>query len=98
MNGTRPSALPTSAQIAAANERAILAALDVTLELAIRTMVAEQPLLEEESYSRHPEPPPPHHALGATMLILASSLREVMAGYCALLDHTYGDGEPEQDD
>jgi hypothetical protein len=98
MNGTKRGGLPTSAQIVTASERAILAALDTTLELTMRAMVAEQPLLEQEAYHLHPEPPPPHHALGATMLILASSLREVIAGYCALLDHTYGDGEPEQED
>jgi hypothetical protein len=81
--------LPTTNQIVMASERAILAALDAALLLAARTLEAEHATLGEES---HEEPPPPHLALAESIVILAASLRELIAGYRAATDHILGDG------
>ncbi len=81
--------LPTTEQIVMASERAILAALDTALLLAARTLEAEHAGLGE----RLPEEPsPPHLALAESILILATTLRELIAGYRAATDHILGDG------
>lgn len=80
MNQTEPEEawLPTTEQILMASERAILAALDTNLLLAARTLRAEHaPALGE----RDDEPSPPQLALAESILILAASLRELIARY-----------------
>jgi hypothetical protein len=81
--------LPTTDQIVMASERAILAALDAALLLAARTLEAEHAGLGEKL---HEEPSPPHLALAESILILAATLRELIAGYRAATDHVLGDG------
>ncbi len=81
MSHTEPDEawLPTTEQILMASERAILAALDTNLLLAARTLRAEHAAALEEA--RSDEPSPPHLALAESMLILAASLRELIASY-----------------
>ncbi len=80
--------LPTAEQIVMTSERAILATLDTTLLLAARTLEAGVLGLGEQ----HEEPSPPHLALAESILILAASLRELIASYRAATDHLLGDG------
>jgi hypothetical protein len=80
--------LPTTEQIVMASERAILATLDTTLLLAARTIEAEHAGLGEH---QHEEPSPPHLALAESILIIAASLRELIASYRAATDHLLGD-------
>ena len=70
--------LPTTEQILMASERAILAALDINLLLAARTLQAEHAAALGET--RSDEPSPPHLAI-ESILILAASLRELIARY-----------------
>ena len=81
--------LPTSPQILMASERAILATLDLTLLLAARTLEAEHADLGERP---HEAPSPPHLALAESILIIAASLRELIASYRAVTDHLLRDG------
>lgn len=84
MNHTEPEEawLPTTEQILMAPERAILAALDTNLLLAARILRAEHtPALGE---TRSDEPSPPQLALAESILILAASLRELIASYRAV--------------
>ena len=81
--------LPTAEQIVMASERAILAMLDTTLLIAARTLEAEHAGLGDQP---HEEPSPPHLALAESILILAASLRELIASYRAATDHLLGDG------
>ena len=73
-----------------ASERAVLAALDTTLLLAARSLRAEHAaaLADDETN----EPAPPHLALAGSILILADSLRELIASYRAVTDRMLGDG------
>lgn len=82
--------LPTTEQIAMAGERAILAALDTNLLLAARTLRAEHAatLSDDEA----DEPNPPHLALAESILVLAATLRELIASYRAVTDRMLGDG------
>ena len=78
---TEEAWLPTTEQILMASERAILAALDTNLLLATRTLRAEHPQgLWEEGRD---QPSPPHLALAESILILAASLRQLIASYRA---------------
>jgi len=81
--------LATAEQIVLSSERAILVTLDTTLLLAARTLEAEHAALGEQP---HEEPSPPHLALAEPILILAASLRELIASYRAATDHLLGDG------
>ena len=81
--------VPTSPQILMASERAILATLDLTLLLAARTLEAEHADLGERP---HEAPSPPHLALAESILIIAASLRELIASYRAATDHLLRDG------
>ena len=81
--------VPTSPQILMASERAILATLDLTLLLAARTLEAEHADLGERP---HEAPSPPHLALAESILIIAASLRELIASYRAVTDHLLRDG------
>ena len=81
--------LPTSPQILMASERAILATLDLTLLLAARTLEAEHADLGERPQEA---PSPPHLALAESILIIAASLRELIASYRAVTDHLLRDG------
>ena len=75
----REAWLPTTEQILMAPERALLAALDTNLLLAARTLRAEHaPALEE---AQSDEPSPPQLALAESILILAATLRELIASY-----------------
>lgn len=87
--------LPTSAQIGMASERAILASLDVTLNLAVRTLLAEHPSLGAAETQDEPEPP--HLALAASMSILAESLCELISAYLAVTERALGDAERDTD-
>jgi hypothetical protein len=84
--------LPTSAQIAMASERAILASLDANLQLAVRVLLAEHPSLSDSSRD---EPEPPHLALAASIRILADTLHELIAGYRAATEHALGDADTD---
>lgn len=90
--------LPTVNQTVMANERPILAALDAVLELATRTLLAEHPMLEEDAHRGATEPPPPCQAMAASIVILARTLREVIGGYRAALEHIHGDGVEDDED
>lgn len=74
-----------------ASERAILASLDVNLQLAVRTLLAEHPSLGDDAHRGEPEPP--HLALAASIHILAESLRELIAAYCAVTERALCDVE-----
>ena len=77
--------LPTTEQILMASERAILAALDTNVLLPARTLRAEHPAaLAEAGTPDHDQPSPPHLALAQSILILAASLRELIASYRAV--------------
>lgn len=91
MNDREPSDLwlPTTEQLVMASERAILAALDMSLLLAARTLQAEHAALGDHSSN---EPSPPHLALAESILILAKTLREIIAAYRAATDRLLGDG------
>ena len=81
--------LPTTEQILMASERAILAALDTNLLLAARTLRAEHPQAFGEE--GRDEPSPPHLALAESILILAASLRELIASYRVVTGRALGD-------
>jgi hypothetical protein len=82
--------LPTTEQIVMASERAILAALDMNLLLAVRTLRAEHAAALSDGNAD--EPNPPHLALAESILVLAASLRELIASYRAVTDRMLGDG------
>ena len=86
--------LPTSAQIAMASERAILASLDTNLQLAVRVLLAEHPSLSDSSRE---EPEPPQLAIAASIRILAESLHELIAAYRAVTEHTLGDADTDDE-
>ena len=86
--------LPTSAQIAMASERAILASLDANLQLAVRALLAEHPSLTD---APHDEPEPPHLAIAASIRILADTLHGLIAGYRAATEHALGDANTDDD-
>jgi hypothetical protein len=79
--------LPTTEQIVMAQERAILVALEVTLLMAERTLRAEHTTLGDDS----DEPNPPHLAIAGSILLLAASLRELLAAYRVATDLLLGD-------
>lgn len=83
---------PTVSQILMASERPILAVLDTTLELAVRTLLAEHASLDENANrGRGAEPALPCEALAISILVLARSLRETVGSYCEALEHIHGD-------
>ena len=86
--------LPTSAQIAMASERAILASLDANLQLAVRVLLAEHPSLSDSSRE---EPEPPQLAIAASIRILADTLHGLIAGYRAATEHALGDADTDDD-
>jgi hypothetical protein len=90
------SHIPSTRQITMASERPLLALLDLALELSIRTLHAEHPMLEDDAHRGSAEPPPPHRALAASVVILAKTLREALAGYCEQIDHLRGDANDDQ--
>ena len=96
MSRREPSAtwLPTSAQILMASERAILAALDANLQLAVRVLGTEHPSLDDDSDE---EPEPPQLALAASIRILAESLHELISGYRLIAEQALGDADPDDD-
>lgn len=81
--------LPTTEQILMASERAILAALDTNLLLTARTLRAEHP--QAFGKEGRDEPSPPHLALAESILILAASLRQLIASYRAVTGRVLGD-------
>jgi len=90
---------PTISQISTAGERPILAALDMLLELASRSLMAEHASLADGA-RRGPaaEPPPPCEAMATSIILLARSLRETVGCYLEALEHVYGDCETATDD
>ena len=88
--------LPTTEQILMASERAILAALDASLQLAVRALRAEHPALDEaRSRDLQSEPPPPHLALAGSIVTLAESLHELITGYRIVAERTLGDAKDD---
>ena len=87
--------LPSVQQLTMSSDRAMLALLDLSLELTARSLRAEHPALEDQAYRGSGEPPATHEALAASIVILATSLREVIAGYRACVDHLLGDREQD---
>ncbi len=77
-----------------ASERAILAALDANLQLAVRVLSAEHPSLDDDSDE---EPEPPQLALAASIRILAESLHELITGYRLIAEQALGDADPDDD-
>lgn len=92
--------LPSVDQIVMAPERPTLAALDLMLTLATRSLYAENPGLTPKPYPRQRPagPEDPQLALAASAVMLANTLREVLAGYLAHLDQLHRDGQPDEDD
>jgi hypothetical protein len=88
--------LPSVQQLSMSSDRAMLALLDLSLELTARSLRAEHPALEEQAFrGSSAEPPVTHEALAASIVILATTLREVIAGYCDCLDHIFGDRQED---
>ena len=84
--------LPALDQIVLESQRPLLAILDTTLVLVVRSMRAEHPELEDDACrGLGAEPPPTQRALAASIVLLANSLRAVLDGYAELLDHVHGD-------
>lgn len=78
---------PTTSELCSAPERAILAALDANLVLGIRALRAAHPTLAvTEQVLGHQ----PLLLLGESILATAGCLRELLAGYGALLDGLLG--------
>ena len=91
--------LPSVKQLTMSSDRAMLAVLDLSLELTARSLRAEHPALEDQAYrGTSAEPPLTHEALAASIVILASTLREVIAGYRESLDYIFGDREEDEPD
>ena len=88
--------LPSVRQLTMSADRAMLVMLDLCLELTVRSLRAEHPALEEGAYRGNAEPPVTHEALAASIVILAGTLREVIAGYRDCLDHIFGDREDDR--
>lgn len=81
--------VPTIDQIVMASQRAILAALDMSLLLAQRALQAEH--ADDLSNHDHDEPWPPHLALTQSILIMTATLRELIVSYHAVVDNMLGD-------
>ena len=79
--------LPTATDLFWAPERAILAALDANLILGIRALGAAHPTLATLDQALGHQP---LLLLGESILATARSLRELLAGYEALVDGLTG--------
>jgi len=91
--------LPEPDQMLLESQRPLLAVLDTTLVLVVRSMRAEHPELEDDACrGLCAEPPPTQRALAASIVLLANSLRAVLDGYGELLDHVHGDRDADSDD
>lgn len=90
MTTTEPELwVPTVNQIIMASQRTILAALDVNLLLAQRTLQAEH--AAELSGENLDVPSPPHLALTQSILIMTATLRELIARYHTVIENMLGD-------
>lgn len=89
--------LPTVDQIVIAPERPTLEALDTMLELATRSLLAENPGLHPKPYPTSREAEDPRLALATSALMLARTLKWVLAGYLDHLDHVFRDGNRRGD-
>jgi hypothetical protein len=88
---------PSVNQITMSGDRAMLAMLDLCLELTSRSLRAEHPALDDQAHRDCcAEPPLTHEALASSIVILATTLREVIAGYRECLDHLFGDREDDR--
>jgi hypothetical protein len=91
--------LPEPDQMLLESQRPLLAVLDTTLVLVVRSMRAEHPELEDDAYrGLGAEPPPTQRALAASIVLLANSLRALLDGYGELLEHIHGDRNAALDD
>jgi hypothetical protein len=98
--------LPSTEQIMLASERAILAALDVNLELAIRSLKAEHAELGPDGrLAMDPDDEPYTFNLlpvAQALVLCAKHLRKLVAKYRIvaddLLKNAHGEGEPLDDD
>jgi hypothetical protein len=79
------ASLPTETELFWAPERAILAALDVSLVLSIRALKAAHPMLEDPDEA--PDGHEPLLLIGESLLATARSLHELIAGYDNLVGH-----------
>lgn len=78
--------LPTSLQLMIAPELATLAALQVSLELAIRMLHSAHPSLADDSPGVASEPMSAQFALASSIQILAASLKVAVIGYHLLVE------------
>jgi len=91
--------LPALDQIVLEGQRPLLAVLDTTLVLVVRSMRAEHPELEDDGCrGLGAEPLPTQRALAASIVLLANSLRAVLDGYGEFLDHVHGGRNAALDD
>ena len=91
--------LPEPDQMLLESQRPLLAVLDTTLVLVVRSMRAEHPELEDDACrGLGAEPPPTQRALAASIVLLANSLRALLDGYGELLEHIHGDRNAALDD
>lgn len=81
--------LPATTDLCSAPERAILASLDANLVLGIRALQAAHPKLDVPAQAPDRQP---LLMLGESILATARSLRELLAGYEALVDALTGPG------
>jgi hypothetical protein len=79
-----PQPWPTTDEIATESERPILTVLDTALELTRRTLIVEHALVRMRTPQS--EPPTPAEALATSIVVLATSLRESIAGYISVLE------------
>jgi hypothetical protein len=83
--------LPSTEQIMVASERAILAALDATLELTIRTLKAEHVALGPDERLSLQQDDEPHSfellPVAHNLVTCAKHLRQLVADYRTVADH-----------
>lgn len=90
-----PHRLPLVPQIMNDPERAILAALEVTLDIAVNALVAAHPELCDDNF---PDRASPAARCADRLITQARKMEEVLARYCyALTQPDRGEDEQEED-
>jgi len=90
-----PHRLPLSPQIMDDPERAILAALEVTLEIAVNALVAAHPELCDDNF---PDGASQAARWADRVISETSKMQEVLAGYRYALSCPEGKERPEEED
>lgn len=90
-----PHRLPLPPQIMDDPERAILAALEVTLEIAVNALVAAHPELCDDNF---PDRASPAARWADRVINETSKMQEVLAGYRYALSSPDGQERPEEED